>query len=95
MNTLQESAQELDRALTKAASAIQDYFYTAQATARDSGRDSTEGGMSARQLKIAIQNYVIAKLSPRPVHGQPDPVLTLPGAPEARRHAVRGLPGLT
>ena len=89
-----DTAKALDKALTRVAEWPK-YLADATAEAAQSGRGDTAGGMSGKQLRTHLSAFVIAKLSPRPVFGLPDPPLQLAGAPEARRFvATRTLPGL-
>lgn len=94
--TLKETAKDLVKTADRLKVLCEKYVNDALAEARETGRDNTDGGMSARQLKSRVQAEVIARLCPKPVFGLPDPVLQFNGAPEARKFvAVRGpLPGL-
>jgi hypothetical protein len=91
--TLESAARELVKALAVTNKALDKYYETARAVGYESG-DPIARGMSPRQLRQTIQNFVIARLSPKPTPVL-EPVLQFPGAPEARRHCQNHpLPGL-
>jgi hypothetical protein len=94
--SLRDTAKELTKTADKLAQLCSKYLADAAASAAQSGRDNTGGGMSQRQLRQRLQNEIISRLCPKPIFGQPDPPLQFDGAPEARRFiAARGpLPGL-
>jgi hypothetical protein len=86
--SLKEVARELVRTVDRLAALCASYILTASAEAREAGRDNVAGGMSSAQLRRVLQAHVLARLSPRPIFGQPDPPLAINGSPEARRFAA-------
>lgn len=96
MVDLKTAARDLDKALTAVDKALSTYFDALIALGRECP-DPVERGLSAKQVKTRLQTYVISRLCPKPVFGQPSPILQFDGAPEARRFVeARGaLPGLS
>lgn len=91
--SLEIAAKELVKALEATNKALVKYYETARAVGCESD-DPIARGMSPRQLRQTIQQFVISRLSPKPTP-LIEPVLQFPGAPEARRHcANHPLPGL-
>jgi hypothetical protein len=89
MADLNTAALELTKALDATAAALKKYFDAAVAVGRESD-SPTERGLDSKQVRRRLQAEVVARLSPR------DGVLSLEGAPEARRYAAaRPLLGLT
>jgi hypothetical protein len=86
--SLRDTARELVRTVDRLAALCASYILTASAEAREAGRDNIAGGMSAMQLRRLLQAHVVARLSPRPAFGQPDPPLQINAAPEARKFAA-------
>lgn len=94
MSDLKQVARDLVKALDATSKALDKYFHTAVAEGRKSD-DPTARGLDGRQLRRRLQTEVVARLSPKPLHGLPDPVLQLAGAPQARRYVeLNPLPGL-
>jgi len=95
MSDLKTAARRLERALKIANKAIEKYAAAALAVGREAG-NPTARGFDAKQVRQRLKAHVIAALSPKPVHGLPEPILQFDGAPEARRFAAtRPLPGLS
>jgi hypothetical protein len=94
MAGLETAARKLIRSLDVANRRLLKYYDLALAVGRASP-DPTERGFDAKQIRHRLQAEVIARLSPKPRHGETRPILQLNGAPEARRFvAARPLPGL-
>jgi hypothetical protein len=94
MSELRTAARDLVKALDATAKAAEKYLAAATAAGRES-EDPTARGLDGRQVRRRIQEQVIAQLSPRPIHGMPDPPIQLHGAPGARKFVqLNPLPGL-
>lgn len=93
MVDLKGSYKEFDKTLTAFNKALEKYAAVLAAAGDESG-DATARGLNGRQIRRRLKCEVIARMSPKPVHGMPDPILLLEGAPEARRYAAANpLPG--
>ena len=93
--SLRDTARVLVKTADRLAVLCEKYLVEAQADARESGRDNTAGGMGPVQLRRLLQAHVVARISPRPLFGMPDPPIKIDGAPEARKFAAaHSLPGL-
>ena len=94
MSDLKTTAQAFSTALNQLVSATDAYGAALLAVGREAG-NPTARGLNAKQVRQRIQAEIIARLSPRPVQGKPEPILQLDGAPEARRFVTaKPLPGL-
>lgn len=95
MVDLKTAALAFSKALDALCRATDQYGYALLAVGREAG-NPTERGLNAKQVRQRVQAEIVARLSPRPVPGLPEPILQLDGAPEARRFvAARPLPGLS
>ena len=95
MADLKTLARDLVRALDATNKALEKYFNAALAEGRAAPDGPTARGLDPKQLRRRLQAEVVARLSPKPVFGLPDPVLQFEGSPEARRFAAaRPLLGL-
>lgn len=93
--SLKDTTRELLKTADRLAVLCEKYMAEAQIEARESGRADTAGGMNGRQLRRVLQAHVVARISPKPVFGMPDPPILIEGAPEARKFAAtHPLPGL-
>lgn len=95
MVELKAAATQFDRTLAAFTKALETYAHALVAAGVAAG-DATARGLDGRQVRRRLKEHVIARLSPKPVLGMPDPILQLEGAPEARRFsAANPLPGLS
>jgi len=92
--TLQSAAKELSKAIDALNKAVEKYYFAARAVGDAAPDGPTARGLDARQLRNAIQNFIVARLSPKPTPVC-NPVLQFDGAPEARKYFLHHkLPGL-
>jgi len=96
MVELKTAAHEFVRSLDAVAKAAEQYLAAASAAGDAAPDGATARGLDGRQIRKRLKCELVARLSPRPVHGLPDPVFELEGAPQARRFAAANpLPGLS
>lgn len=92
---LKTAAAGLVKALTATSKALETYLAVATKVGSEAADGASYRGLDGRQVRRRLKAEVIARLSPKPVHGMPDPPLQLEGAPEARRYVTaHPLPGL-
>src|SRR6185437_197747 len=81
---LKALARDLDRTLSAVTKAVDAYYAAAVSVGHETG-DPPAHGLDSRQLRLKLQTFVVAKLSPKPPPGR-KPVLQLKAGPEARRY---------